>query len=346
MAASSALPTAQIVIEILEQLIKHTDPEHGLTAAEISKRINVSDKTVRGHLKALQSMTPFDRHVGHLDRRDLVNAESANPRPGWYIEPVFDIAQMRLLVDGAALSSSDGEYLRELIAKIYTFAGKSGQLRGLEQLTTPKNYNTEFLNNIENLNDAIAYGRVIRFRYCTYDVNGNLVPRRNDDGDIKTYLADPYHLMYKNSKYYLLCHMHRYDSLSYLHVERIRDLSIEGPDHSLKRTLDSFSPTPGQPFDIVRHMNERPYPMDGKATPIHMKIHGALEPLYDWFADADVVQTGEREYDVHVVANEHATLWWALQYADSHIIEILSPASLRKMLHDTGEYLVSTYAQQ
>ena len=48
MAASSALPTAQIVIEILEQLIKHTDPEHGLTAAEISKRINVSDKTVRG----------------------------------------------------------------------------------------------------------------------------------------------------------------------------------------------------------------------------------------------------------------------------------------------------------
>ena len=152
--------------------------------------------------------------------------------------------------------------------------------------------------------------------------------------------------MYKNSKYYLLCHMHRHDSLSYLHVERIRDLSIEGPDHSLKCTLDSFSPTPGQPFDIVRHMNERPYPMDGKATPIHMKIHGSLEPLYDWFADADVVQTGEREYDVHVVANEHATLWWALQYADSHIIEILSPASLRKMLHDTGEYLVSTYAQQ
>ena len=74
---------------------------------------------------------------------------------------------------------------------------------------------------------------MIRFRYCTYDVNGNLVPRRNGDGDIKTYLADPYHLMYKNSKYYLLCHMHRYDSLSYLHVERIRDLSIEGPDHSL-----------------------------------------------------------------------------------------------------------------
>ena len=99
---------------------------------------------------------------------------------------------MRLLVDGAALSSSDGEYLRELIAKIYTFAGKSGQLRGLEQLTTPKNYNTEFLNNIEILNDAIAYGRVIRFRYCNVRTSTAIyVPRRNGDGDIKTVSGGP-----------------------------------------------------------------------------------------------------------------------------------------------------------
>lgn len=240
MAASSALPTAQIVIEILEQLIKHTDPEHGLTAAEISKRINVSDKTVRGHLKALQSMTPFDRHVGHLDRRDLVNAESANPDPAG--------TSNRSSTSRRCACSWTARRCRARTANTYANSSprstrspaNPAQLRGLEQLTTPKNYNTEFLNNIEILNDAIAYGRVIRFRYCTYDVNGNLVPRRNSDGDIKTYLADPYHLMYKNSKYYLLCHMHRYDSLSYLHVERIRDLSIEGQTtHSNARSTAS-----------------------------------------------------------------------------------------------------------
>ena len=43
--------TAQIVIEILELLDAHTDREHGITATEISKRISVSEKTVRGHLK-------------------------------------------------------------------------------------------------------------------------------------------------------------------------------------------------------------------------------------------------------------------------------------------------------
>lgn len=48
--------TAQIVIEILELLDAHTDSEHGITATEISKRISVSEKTVRGHLKALRDM--------------------------------------------------------------------------------------------------------------------------------------------------------------------------------------------------------------------------------------------------------------------------------------------------
>ena len=127
---TAAPSTAQIVIEILELLDSRTDSEHGLTAIEISKSIGVSEKTVRGHLKALHDMQPFGRRVEHLERRDLAKAESVDPKPGWYIEPVFDTAQMRLLADGAALSHSDGEYLQDLIAKIYTFAGRSGQLRG------------------------------------------------------------------------------------------------------------------------------------------------------------------------------------------------------------------------
>ena len=73
--------TAQIVIEILELLDAHTDREHGITAIEISKRISVSEKTVRGHLKALRDMQPFGRRVEHLERRDLLSAESADPKP-------------------------------------------------------------------------------------------------------------------------------------------------------------------------------------------------------------------------------------------------------------------------
>lgn len=97
---------------------------------------------------------------------------------------------------------------------------------------------------------------------------------------------------------------------------------------------------PGAPFDLVRHMSERPYPMDGRAVPIHMRIKRTLEPLYDWFDDATVTRIDDETYDVRIMGNELAAFWRALQYADTRLIEILSPQSLRARLHDVGAYLV------
>ena len=84
---TAAPSTAQIVIEILELLDSRTDSEHGLTAIEISKSIGVSEKTVRGHLKALHDMQPFGRRVEHLERRDLAKAESVDPSPDGISSP-------------------------------------------------------------------------------------------------------------------------------------------------------------------------------------------------------------------------------------------------------------------
>ncbi|MBT1170607.1 WYL domain-containing transcriptional regulator [Bifidobacterium sp. SO4] len=342
--ARPAPPTSQIVVGILELLDGHTDREHGVSAAWIAEQLGVTEKTVRGHLHTLEGIQPFGRRVGRIMRRDLEHAESADPRPGWYIEPVFDTAQMRLLADGAVISRSDGDYLRDLIAKVYSFAGRSGQVDDMGgEPRTPRNYNREFLNNIELLNDAIDHGRAIGFHYCTYDVDGSLVPRRDAEGNIREYRADPYRLMYRNGKYYLICHMHPFEGLSYLHVERIRDLKVDGADHSLERTLESLNPHPGVPFDLDRHMEERPYPMNEAAVPVHLRIRKTLEPVYDWFDDARVTRLDGDVYDVWVTANEHAVLCWVLQYASTRLIEVLSPQSLRDSLRETGAYLAGLY---
>ncbi|WP_319624261.1 WYL domain-containing protein [Bifidobacterium cebidarum] len=148
-------------------------------------------------------------------------------------------------------------------------------------MSTPRNYNREFLNNIELLNDAIVHERAITFHYCTYDVDGTLIPRKDASGSVKNYAADPYRLMYRNGKYYLICHMHQYENLSYLHVERFRNLAVNEHDHSLMRALDSFNPEPGSSFDWDKHMGERPYPMNDKAVPIHLRIKNTLESVYD-----------------------------------------------------------------
>lgn len=340
----SAPSTAEIVVEILELLDAHTDREHGVSAVWISKQLGVTEKTVRGHLHTLAAIEPFGRKVGKLERKDLINAQSIDPKTGWYIEPIFDTAQMRLLADGAALSRSDGEYLRDLIAKVYAFAGRSGQLDGLGTLLTPPHYNREFLSNVEQLNDAIAHERQIHFHYCTYDINGELIPRIDAAGKPKEYTADPYNLRYKNEKYYLICHLQSYDDLSYLHVERIRNLRVEDANHSVQRTFDSFTDDAGNPIDITAFMSERPYPIDGEAIPIRLRVEGGLEPVFDWFNDAKVTQIEENVYDVTIKAPQWATVFWALQYTNSGVhITVLEPESLRSELLRAGHTLLNRY---
>ncbi|TPF87374.1 DNA-binding protein [Bifidobacterium sp. UTCIF-37] len=335
---------SEIIIGILELLDENTDREHGVTAAWLADQLGITVKTIRGHLYALREMRPFGRKVDRIERGDLKDAESPDPRPGWYIEPVFDTAQMRLLADGAALSRSDGEYIQDLVAKIYAFAGRSDQLGIRGPLMTPKHYNREFLNNIERLNDAIAHERGIRFHYCTYDVSGELVPRLGEDGRPREYAADPYDLRYKNEKYYLICHLRPYDNLAYLHVERIRDLMVDGNDHTLDRSFDSFTDESGAPIDLTAFMDERPYPSPGPAIPVRLRVEGGLEPVFDWFPDAQATQVGDSVYEVTVKATPWSTIWWALQYTNSGVrITVLEPESIRAELRRAGHILLERY---
>ncbi|KFI52134.1 helix-turn-helix transcriptional regulator [Bifidobacterium biavatii] len=342
--AGSGAARSEVGLGILELLDEHTDREHGVTAAWLADRLGVTVKTVRGHLYALREMRPFGRRVDRIERGDLKHAESPDPRPGWYVEPVFDAAQMRLLADGAALSRSDGEYLQDLIARIYAFAGRSRQLGVRGSLPTPRHYNREFLSNIERLNDAIAHERRVRFRYCTYDVSGELVPRLGPDGKPREYTADPYDLRYKNEKYYLICHLGAYDKLSYLHVERIRDLTVDGEDHTLERTFDSFRDEHGDPIDLTAFLAERPYPSPGPAIPVRLRVEGGLEPVFDWFPDAKATRVGDDVYEVTVKATPWATIWWALQYTTSEVrITVLEPQSIRDELRRAGYILLDRY---
>ncbi|RSX52965.1 helix-turn-helix transcriptional regulator [Bifidobacterium samirii] len=335
---------SEIAVGILELLDEHTDREHGVTAVWLAEQLGATEKTIRGHLHALRAMQPFGRRVDRITPGDLRNMTSVDPRSGWYIEPVFDTAQMRLLADGAALSRSDGEYLRDLIARIYAFAGRSRQFGIRGSLPTPKHYNREFLNNIERLNDAIAHERSIRFHYCEYDVDGDLVPRLDSDGVAREYAADPYDLRYKNGKYYLICHLHPYDTLAYLHVERIRDLHVDDMDHTVERAFDSLTDADGDPVDLTEFLDERPYPSAGPAVPVRIRVEGGLEPVFDWFPDARATRIGDAVYEVTIRSTEQGVIWWALQYTTSGVrITVLEPQSIRDELRRAGHILLDRY---
>ncbi|NEG69170.1 helix-turn-helix transcriptional regulator [Bifidobacterium choloepi] len=338
--------TCEIVVGILEYLIAYTDSEHGASAAEIAREIGVTDKTVRMHLKTLSQTGAFGRTVAKISRKELKDAASADSTPGWYIAPLIDSAQMRLLADAVVMSHADGEMLEDLRGIILSLAGHSGRLMqnaDLPTIVTPHHYNTEFMVTVELLNEAINLRRGVSFTYCTYADDGSMVPVVDEDGTDVTVTVDPYALVYKRDIYYLIGHQRGTDRLGYYHVDHIR--ALQALDDELERTLDSFSTTADGRFDLNRHVDEHPYFNNDRAVRIHLRMQATLEPLYSWFDHPEVTRLDDGSYDVWITADEASASWWLLQYADEgDMIEVISPGSLRDKLKRTGEWLARKYA--
>lgn len=354
--------TAQIVLSILNELAARTDNEHGMTLRELSQRVNATEKTVRAHLHAMRDCEPLGRRVRHLSRADLRGADSPDARPGWCIAPGIDPAIARLIADGLAIARIDDATLHDIIERLRPLAGHSMRAGTLHasSLQSGEHLNREFLVNVQKLDEAIESRRRITYRYCAYDDHGDLVPRLGKDGKTRTFEADPYRLLYKNGRYYLLCHRVDLRGLSYLYVDRFRELELRDEDVPLDRTLDSFAEpnpdgTPGT-FDVEAHLDAHPYTVVTHTVDITMRVKNALEPVYDWFPRAQVEPDprpdpeGKRSFIVRVRADEQAALWWAMQFAyvdPGHInraeIEILEPASLRASLLDAARQLLERY---
>lgn len=344
MAGTKKKSTNEILVRILEELAANTDAEHGLSTKELSRRLGVTEKTVRGHLQMLESQRPFGRAVGQLTPEMIEHADSDDAAPGWYMEPAIDLAQLRLLGDGLALSRIDEEYAREAYDRLRSLAGYAGiHSKGLRNLRIPRQYNREFLSNVENLDEAIGGGRVVRFHMCRYDVDGTLTERIDaGSGKPREYLADPYQMTYRNGMYYLLCHMHGRPGIGFVHVDRIRHLAVLGQDIAQECRLEDLRTSDGTPLSLSDFLTERLYPWTGEAEDVRLRVSD-LACVYDWFGRPQVRRIDERIYEVRARVDPRTVLWWALQYADAGIIEVLEPASLRRMMADVGETLTAMY---
>ena len=335
--------TNEILVDILNELAEHTDSEHGLTVKELSNRVGATEKTVHAHLQLLETQRPMGRTVRRLTAADMRQADSADARPGWCMEPAIDVAELRLFGDGLALSRIDEAYARESYGRLRALAGFAGaHSQGLKNIRVPRPYNREFLSNVENLDEAISGKRVVSFRMCDYAVDGSLTLRINpESGKPREYRADPYQMTYRNGMYYLLCHMHGKNGVAFAHVDRIRDLRIvEGLRQECP--LEQLRASDGSPFSLADYLAERLYPWTGQAEDILMHV-GSLACIYDWFERPSVSRVDAHTYEVAVRADPQTVLWWALQYADNVDIDILKPQSLRDAMAAVGRRLVERY---
>lgn len=207
------------IFYILDYLERNSHEDHPVGASELLRMldrdhgIQCDRKTIYSDITALQ-----DYGV------DIVSVPGKGG--GYYIASrIFELPELKLLID--AVQSS--RYLtekksRELIEKLCDQCNEYDanlMRRNVVVSGRVKSMNETIYYNVDAIQEAIAAGKQITFRYFDWGIDGERHYRDRD------YAASPYGLCQDNENCYLLAYSLRHGITSY-RVDRMTDIRLTG----------------------------------------------------------------------------------------------------------------------
>ena len=246
------------ILYIRDYLEKNSHERRLVGASELIQMlarhgISCDRKTIYSDIAALQ-----DYGV------DVVSVPGKNG--GYYIASrIFELSELKLLID--AVQSS--RYLtekksRELIEKLCdqcSVHDASLVRRDVRVSGRVKSMNETIYYNVDTIQEAIAAGKQITFRYFDYDIDGQRQYRE------RSYVASPYGLCQDNDNCYLLAWSERHGVTSY-RVDRMSHIRI---------TVDPRVPCPeltGKAFN--EHANQLFQMFSGDMVNVKLRFHRDL----------------------------------------------------------------------
>lgn len=185
------------LLYLLKILAEETDEEHCLTTAELIERLAAQGITAerKSIYDDVEKLTEFGYDILKVQNRS---------GGGYYLASrEFELAELKLLVDAVQSSRFiTVKKSRELIRKLEKLASRydAGKLqRQVYVAGRIKTENESVYYHIDALHRAIQENRRISFRYMEWNINKELVPRK--DGQI--YRVSPWALIWKDENYYL-----------------------------------------------------------------------------------------------------------------------------------------------
>ena len=308
---------------ILEILQKHSDSEHLLTQAQIIKRLE-QDYCVKCERHSVSSNIRALKELGY---------EIAVTEKGCYLaERTFDEAELVMLIDSVIFSKNlSHTQKKRLTEKLEGLGNKYFHSKVKHTANLPDLFcseNKQALIVLDIISEAIRLQKKIQFVYNKYGTDFKLHPRRD-----KEYIVNPYQLAMANGKYYLIGNYDKYDDVSHYRIDRITCAKI----------LDEPIKPKSKNFNLPRHMAERVYMYSGESVWIKFitKVD-MMDKLVDWFGkNFSIQELGNDKIRVILKCNEHAMIYWALQYGKDIVIE--SPQSLIDSVKKIAKKIVADY---
>ena len=339
-------PKKMLIMNILDSLKRYTDEDHRLSQKEIMDILEreydmkVERKAVK---RNLLNLIDYGYHVEYSESvRINKKGEEEIVYTDWYLERDFSDAELRLLIDSLLFSRHiPYSQCKTLIEKLENLSNRYFKSRVKHIQTLPDNElpNRQLFYTIEILDQAITKGRQVSFHYNEYHTDKMLHPRIDHEGNVRTYIVNPYQMAAVNGRYYLICNYDKYDDVSNYRVDRITDIQLLDTPVKPMKNMKGLE----HGLNLPKHMAEHVYMFTGESVPVTFRAKKyLLTDLFDWFGKEMQFtdETGE-EVTVRVTVNLDAMRKWALQYA-LHV-KVLKPERLVEMLREDVKQAAEQY---
>jgi predicted DNA-binding transcriptional regulator YafY len=262
----------------------------------------------------------------------------------FYLKRPFEDSELRLLIDAIMFSMNiSDKHRKDLVSKICSLSNKNfkSRIKHISCINNGINNNQQIFVNIELIDEAISRNKKISFNYLEYDTNKKLCPKKDGLGNVRTYVINPYQMVAKDGKYYLICNYDKYNDISNYRIDRIKNIEILEEKRKPFKELNNSN---GGMLDLNTYMKEHIYMYSSANEQATFRIVKAMiSDVIDIFG-GDIRFTDEIDTHVTVVAkvNLRAMFQFAKNYAPD--VEVLKPAKLRDELKEEFARAVAAYS--
>lgn len=336
-------PKKLTIMNILDILKRYTDENHRLSQKEIQEILEreydmkLDRKAVK---RNLMNLIEFGYDVNYSESVRVFRDKDGNEQENvilsdFYLEREFTDSELRLLIDSVLFSNhipyKQDKQLVEKLSSLSNIYFKS-RVRHIARMPEDKTDNKQLFYNIELLDEAITKGHRVRFRYLEYRSDKKLHKRRHSDGTVREYEINPYQLVAKEGKYYLICNNVKYDTVSNYRVDRMTDMEIL--PHK-RRAFNTLIGSDGNQLDLNAYMEKHIYMFAGENIRAVFRAEKfILSDIIDMFGK-DVKFSDESDQQITVTADVNELAMEQFAKAYTPYVEIIKPASLReRMIHN------------
>lgn len=270
---------------------------------------------------------------------DIVNIRT--PVRGYYLRSrKFSLPEARLLIDAVQAAKFISEKnTKSLIYKIGGLVSEYQEEELREQIYIDGSFKTgkeDLYETIRILDKAIKSRKQVMLKYARRTIENKYLVRNEG----KTFLINPYAMLWSNDHYYLICNNNKYSNLMHLRLDRI--VEIEELDSPVKHfsKVSQYS----EKFDIADYSNKLFNMFSGEEANVTLSCSKTiLDEILEKFGDDVPIKLDDDErFRIKAeVEMSEGLVSWILQYGAD--IKVLHPKSLARAVKEKASIISEMY---